>query len=68
MNSKRRLEAARTFLPRTMRFSVAARELRNAAATSLTLKPQRMLRMRATWAGSFRRGWQQENIMRSSSS
>jgi len=37
------------FLPRTMRFSSGGTGAEECAATSLTLKPQRMLRMRATW-------------------
>ncbi len=51
-----------------MRFSIAACVLTKAAATSSTLKPHRMWSMSATCATSGRRGWQQENIMRSSSS
>src|SRR6516164_9029383 len=51
-----------------MRFSIAAWLLTKAPAISSTLKPHRMLRMRATCASSDNRGWQQENIMRNRSS
>ena len=54
--------------PAADRFSMAASELRNAAAISSTPKPHRMLSTSATCASSGSRGWQHENIMRSCSS
>jgi hypothetical protein len=62
------LQANGGFLPRDMRFSIAARPVRNASAISPAPKPQRMLSTSATWASSDKRGWQHENIIRSCSS
>ena len=51
-----------------IRFSIAASLLTKAPAISPAPKPHRMWRTRATCAVSDRRGWQQENIIRSRSS
>jgi hypothetical protein len=47
-----------------MRFSIAAR-VPTKAATSSTPKLHRMWSISATCASSDKRGWQQENIIRS---